>query len=235
MSAEIKPGQVWEYKRTSDTEPVTVTDVRNGTVTYVFAADQSDGDMSVVAFRKMRRLVTDTTPAPLDPTLVQAGDTVTVRVEDSELGTYEIKGTVTGHLGGILQVGSAVIAHNGTWRDIVTLIAHQPAPKPEWRPGTTGTATVLDTPNVRVMRTDGTVNGVDIAWVSAVHVAGSRMHHAPQVTDFVPDETRPLPTVEALADAMHDDHLPGGLPRLSRENRINLARVVLASLRGESR
>lgn len=63
MSTEIKPGQVWEYKRTSDTEPVTVTEVRDGMVTYVFTADQSDGDMSVVAFLKMRRLVTDTTPA----------------------------------------------------------------------------------------------------------------------------------------------------------------------------
>jgi hypothetical protein len=54
-------------------------------------------------------------------------------------------------------------------------------------------------------------------------------------SDFVPDETRPLPTRVAMAEAMHDDRLPGGHPRLTYLQRLILADAIIANQRGESR
>lgn len=137
MSTEIKPGQVWEYKRTSDTEPVTVTEVRDGTVAYVFAADQSDGDMSIVAFRKMRRLVTDAPPAPLDPKSVHVGDTVTVRFIETgdEIVTKAYQPddiTASGEY--VYLLGWPLHRANGTFGLAFShfeILAIEPAPEPE--------------------------------------------------------------------------------------------------------
>ena len=64
-------------------------------------------------------------------------------------------------------------------------------PKPEWKPGTSGTATVRTVPNIRVMRLDG----ITQPWASATFFApagdvkgdGQNRHDDWQVTDFVPD------------------------------------------------
>jgi hypothetical protein len=71
--------------------------------------------------------------APLDPSKVKAGDTVTVEVTDPKHGTVTIKGKTWEEFPGDIAVGPYLLAGEG-----VTITAHQPAPEPEpeWKPGT---------------------------------------------------------------------------------------------------
>jgi hypothetical protein len=179
-----------------------------------------------------------TTPAPLDPALVQAGDTVKAHVEFADptvTKPYDIAGEVIADPHGSLWLGPVMLVGEDGYT--VTLTAHQPAPKPEWKPGTTGTATVRGIGGVKVLRQryafheDGCVD----QWASDEHVDGALVHVDADVTDFVPDETRPLPSREAMAEAMHDDRLPGGEPRLTYLQRLILADAIIANQRGESR
>lgn len=115
----------------------------------------------------------------------------------------------------------------------------QPAPKPEWDPGTSGTATVRTIPNVRVMRLDG----VTQPWVSVTFFApagdvkgeGQNRHDDWQVADFVPDETRPLPTRDQVAEAVMTTDKATGNHGLYPDVATKAADAVLALLRGESR
>jgi hypothetical protein len=182
------------------------------------------------------------TPAPLDPSKVKAGDTVTVSLTDYELGTYEVSGTVRATSGGALMVGPTCIASNGTWRKAATLTDHQPAPKPEWGPGTSGTATALSTGNVHgfwhlagphISDTDTFAFTSD----EGVTVPGR------YVSDFVPDEARPLPTRDEVREALtiarheHESHV-ATYPESDdgmRGQDAHQAEAIDALLRGESR
>jgi hypothetical protein len=66
-----------------------------------------------------------TTPAPLDPSKVKAGDTVTVHVVTIDSPAYDVSGEAY-MLGHALAVGGHVLTGPG-----VTLTDHQPAPEPE--------------------------------------------------------------------------------------------------------
>lgn len=165
---------------------------------------------------------------PLDPSKVKAGDTVAVRVEADPKngGTFEVTGKAYMDYGpfggaGVVKVGAhSLDGYN------VTLTAHQPAPEPEWKPGTVGTATVQPFgADVRVLRSNS-----GRGWYCE---AG--FFEDAEVTGFVPDEPRPLPTRNELVKAMHDDYLKGGEPRLTVTAREHLADAVLTFLRGESR
>src|SRR5690606_5364663 len=109
---------------------------------------------------------------------------------------------------------------------------HQPAPEPEpeWKPGTTGTATLNNlvggnsAVGLRAMRTlrDGVYgfaleNGLSIADDATTY----------SVSDFVPDEPRPLPTREQVKAALE--------PGWGRDSITAMVDAVLALLRGESR
>jgi hypothetical protein len=73
-----------------------------------------------------------TAPAPLDPAKVKAGDTVTMRVTPVEKGRkpFTVEGEAYG-APGALMVGGLWVMND----KIATLIAHTPAPEPEWEPG----------------------------------------------------------------------------------------------------
>lgn len=77
----------------------------------------------------------NTTPAPLDPSKVKAGDWVAVEVsdDDEDIPNVTAAGGVYERFPGNLAVGPFLLA-----RPNVTLTDHQPAPEPEpeWKPGT---------------------------------------------------------------------------------------------------
>lgn len=146
--APLKPGQVWAA--TADPEETyRVIEVRDGDVW----SENRYGSHVVISaslFPNDRQLVTDATPAPLDPSKVKAGDTVTLerdggRLPDQEVVTPSV--TMSGRTTLILKGGIEVIV---TGPDAWTLTAHQPAPEPEpeWKPG----ALVAGTVNERTVR-----------------------------------------------------------------------------------
>lgn len=176
----------------------------------------------------------------IDPSTVKAGDTVTLTK-----GETSVRGPVTGisYAGGgewDFRVGEESYrrtGHIGLW----AVTAHQPAPEsePEWEPGTTGTATLNNrvTGNsavgLRAMRTASREGVPGFALENGLSISDDAVTYS--VSDFVPDEPRPLPTRDDLARIMHDDYLPNGMPRLGRTAREELAAAVLRFLRGEVR
>jgi hypothetical protein len=107
---------------------------------------------------------------------------------------------------------------------------------PEYQPGQVGTATVMGTPGVRVMRVqpDDRATRV-IPWMSDHTIGGWFGHAEEEVTNFIPDEApRPLRKREDIAHAMHDDYLPQHGPRLSWHDRLVLADAVIALMTGKS-
>jgi len=180
----------------------------------------------------------ETTPAPLDPSKVKAGDTVTVEVSNSkpDVPTYTVKGEVHNDDQGRPWVGPILLNSKYPGGPVsITLTDHQPAPKPEWAPGTTGTASTPIGTDERVMRTTG-YGPQGPVWVDSHN---NRLHES-EVTSFVPDETRPLPTVDELAKVIESRHnmtvwAPGGrgLGSLTARSAHLLAESVLKTLRGE--
>jgi hypothetical protein len=93
-------------------------------------------------------------PAPLDPSKVKPGDTVTVRVEpnpDTGWGTLdhgpeaiEVTGKVWLDSGDNPHGPVAKVGVHALDLPNVTLIAHQPSPEPERKPGTLVAATMDD-------------------------------------------------------------------------------------------
>lgn len=134
MSTDIKPGQVWAA--TADPEETQrVVEVRDG---HVWSENRYGGHivLSAAFFPNGRHLVTDATPAPLDPSKVKVGDTVTLvgtlaRVEGP---VSDIHHSPSGRR--IFEIDRVRFLVEGpaAW----TLTAHQPAPEPEpeWEPGT---------------------------------------------------------------------------------------------------
>lgn len=133
-------------------------------------------------------------PAPLDPSKVKAGDTVTLHVVTIDSPAYDVAGEAY-MLGHALAVGGHVLTGPG-----VTLIDHQPAPEPEWQPGTTGTATALRTSNVHGFCH---LAGPDISDTFAFTSDEGVTVPWREISDFVPDES-PTVSTEALAAVAHD-------------------------------
>ena len=157
----------------------------------------------------------------IDPTAVKVGDTVTLERVN---GGLRLQAEVNSQFD--ITIAGKRMFLNDFYRDGWTLTDHQPAPKPEWREGIAGTAVVG--PNRREVRAYAVGKGAVVEAVGG----GYAVWNADDVHTFVPDEARPLPTRDEVADAMHDDHLPG--LRLGRKSREMLADAVLAFLRGES-
>jgi hypothetical protein len=158
----------------------------------------------------------------IDPAAVKAGDTVTAYIVPGDAPSFTVTGE-THATGRGVQIGNWPIADSH-----VTLTAHQPAPKPEWKPGTSGTATVRGQKDTRVMRVIDARHPEGVAWSSAIWIDGWLMHGDEDVTDFVPDEPRALPTVDEMVGALEfagDDGVH------VREH----AEAMLQYLRGESR
>lgn len=77
---------------------------------------------------------TDNTPAPLDPSKVKAGDTVTLTFRTASItDTVSHTPAAEGHIN-LKHAGTFPIGGGSVW----TLTAHQPAPEPEpeFKPGT---------------------------------------------------------------------------------------------------
>lgn len=146
------------------------------------------------------------TPAPLDPSKVKAGDTVTLERESK--GLSKVDGTVVdvhhdGSTGGI-----GVMINNITqyvfWLNEWTLTAHQPAPEPEPELPTLPVATgslILDAKHdMRYFR----ANGLDYPWVSETGT-----WHDDRYAQRLPD-VRPLVVIDPAAvdvDALIDDSI----------------------------
>lgn len=111
---------------------------------------------------------------------VKAGDTVTVLVKTTDhAGEFSVTGKVYRHSPyGPDFVGGHALAHEHT-----TLTAHQPAPMPEWKPGTFGTATVNPSDDGPVTA-KGVVghDGMFACVTTGAHIVGPG-----EWSDFVPD------------------------------------------------
>lgn len=122
------------------------------------------------------------TPAPLDPSKVKAGDTVTLTVNpDDHHPAFTVAGE-THSLG-----GSTV--YLGGWRvddlpDYVILVDHQPAPKPD--PATFGTATVEGVRRPGFTYLAGVAGHEGGGFISFLYPEGDTYFATSQFTDFVP-------------------------------------------------
>lgn len=153
MSDDIKPGQVWAWNNQVGHcgSRIEIISVDAGRVRYGYQAEDF-GPFNTYAdwLHEQAHLVPPAAaPAPLDPSKVKAGDTVTVEVTpvpSSGGRPYTIHGEVSGGIGGQLWVGPVFLQGNGKWRPGITLTDHQPAPEPEpaWEPGMVATATTSD-------------------------------------------------------------------------------------------
>ncbi|HEV6951919.1 MAG TPA: hypothetical protein VKY86_01595 [Promicromonospora sp.] len=166
----------------------------------------------------------DVPPAPLDPSKVKPGDTVTLSrgkssvtaevthvqnfIHLEHLGRFRVKGLSSDRTSGYAEY---------------TLTDHQPAPEPEpsWREGVVGTATVG--PKRREVRAYAVAKGAVIEAVGG----GYAVWNSDDVHGFVPDEPRPLPTREQVKAALE--------PGWGRDSITAMVDAVLALLRGESR
>lgn len=148
MSTEIKPGQVWAW-RARQGDPFTIDSLNGDMAEYHYGRRVTHSTYSapVSLIQRTADLVTDATPAPLDPpkslsfegykapitaldpTAVRAGDTVTLvgtkakiegEVEDVQKDTADLV---------IIQIDN--LRFRVTGADAWTLTDHQPAPEPE--------------------------------------------------------------------------------------------------------
>jgi hypothetical protein len=180
----------------------------------------------------------DAVCAPLDPAAVKAGDMVTTY---AELAALPEGSAVVDRMNdtGVIEGGS--IHYPETSPQTLEraakkygpfTVVYQPAPEPEpvWEPGTSGTATLLvgaDANSRRiVVRLTGNEFALEypLAWAD---LDGNRYIES-EVSDFVPDEPRPLPTLDEMAEALEfagDDTM----------HRREHAQAMLQFLRGESR
>lgn len=185
-------------------------------------------------------------PAPLDPSKVKAGDTVTL--EDRRSNTHDdsitpdpdwrLSGKVReihvthSHSDGTPYAWSVRIGHTpyqmGTAEWTYTLTDHQPAPKPA--PATFGTATVEGIRRPGFTYLAGVAGHEGGGFISFLYPEGDTYFATSQFTDFVPDEARALPTREEVVAAIRTVDLTVGGYLLGR-----IADAVMALLRGESR
>jgi hypothetical protein len=96
-----------------------------------------------------------------------------------------------------------VVQQEGVWRFVSATREVS-----EYKTGHAGTATVMGTPGVRVMRVqpDDRADRV-MPWISDRTIGGWFAHTEAEVTDFVPDEVpRLLPTREQVAAAIQGDN-----------------------------
>jgi hypothetical protein len=246
MSTEIKPGQVWAWKPGSTSHKagteVRVTSVNEEAdpgardIWYEYPDGSQapqwrtrDGFLADMVFVK------DAAAGPLDPSKVKAGDTVTLERTKRNDRVDALVEEVP-QPGVLLLEGWGAVFQIGTVDPAWTLTDHQPAPKPEWEPGTIGTAGT-----VRGLGYTGPVVRTEehlVPWWTPSKVDGAHYHREDHVTDFVPDEPRPLPTREQIADALGKlsgltTWTQGG--GLTNRSCGMLVDAVEALLRGESR
>lgn len=176
-------------------------------------------------------------PAPLDPAKVaitlKGGDYIEAESDGTKIG---------GKVSHVTERGFVAIEHLGEFAvhhitasplpegyRMFVLTAHTPAPEPEpkWEPGTAGTATLNNrvsgnsSVGLRAMRTlRDDVYG--FAFANGLTVTDDATTYS--VTDFVPDEPRPLPT----RDEVHELITNG-------DGCCDTTDVVMALLRGEAR
>lgn len=152
MSTDIKPGQ--EVRAVRDTQSAFSSDIDAGTRCVVKDPNYDGGGRYSVAeagytlsvYRvgdapKNTLLVKpeDFEPAPLDPSKVREGDTVTLNIHDPEMAPFEVQGPAYDGPEGVMAGAWPLVGHPH-----VTLTDHQPAPEPEpeWKPGTFVSATI---------------------------------------------------------------------------------------------
>lgn len=177
----------------------------------------------------------DPTPAPFDPSkaaiTLKGGDYIEAESDGTKIGGKVSHVTERGfvaieHLGefAIHQITASPQADR--YRFFI-LTDHQPAPKPEWKPGTSGTATALHTSNVHGFCH---LAGPDIPDTFAFTSDEGVTVPWRDVTDFVPDESRPLPTREQVREVLGVAHLGPINGMVERQTD-----AIEALLRGESR
>lgn len=266
MSTEIKPGQVWAW---NDTEAAkgphgSQFEIVNAAphvldVAYqyphaagfdperVYASRAELVAANAVLIRCSCRAGTEdtcdqhsATPAPLDPTLVQAGkapepgDTLVWTNSGIEVRVTELTPAAVVFAWSNGAVGQL------PWSEWFNYL--QPAPKPEWKPGTSGTATALHTSNVHGFCH---LAGPDISDTFAFTSDEGVTVPWRDVVCFVPDETRPLPGWRKIRDALREGTAaayPGSVEKpwsdideTTLHHYDQMATAVEALLRGESR
>lgn len=166
MSTEIKPGQVWAWHPDAGTGggQFEIKAIDRDMASYGYLPDPNvlpyRAPQSLI--REKATLVTDVdaTPAPLDPSKVRAGDTVTLLVDPPDTHPAFTVAGETHSLGG-------PTVYLGGWRvddlpDYVTLTDHQPAPEPEpeWLEGAVAEVTPTRRPDLATRA----VRGSDDMW-----------------------------------------------------------------------
>lgn len=149
------------------------------------------------------------TPAPLDPKSVHVGDTVTVRfTETGDVVTTKAyqPDDITAAGEYVYILGWPLHRANGTFGLAVShfeILAIEPAPKLEVKPepGMTGTATVEGKPDTRGVWLRSLGGRLWFATYEAATSSGN-LADAEEVSDFVPDEPRPLPTRDQVSEAL---------------------------------
>src|SRR5690606_8266445 len=78
----VKPGQIWQWNNALPNDPaLVVTKTEGDSVHYRYESIEGEHRRDTELFTERAHLVTDTTPAPLDPSKVKPGDTVTLTVD----------------------------------------------------------------------------------------------------------------------------------------------------------
>lgn len=128
--ALLKPGQVWAA--TADPEETyRVIEVRDGDV-WSENRYGSHVVLSASLFPNGRQLVTDATPAPIDPAKVKAGDTVKLTSPASvNKGTVKVPARIEGVVREVLPDGRIAVHGVQGFFFPSTLTDHQPAPEPK--------------------------------------------------------------------------------------------------------
>lgn len=162
----------------------------------------------------------------VDPAAVKAGDLVEVVVTPvGHAPEFIVKGQVWTSSAGALFVGNVEPLASPR----VSILAHQPAPRPERVAAQFGHA-LVDGQSVHGFLTSYVGPDYHPMFVFPMPDGGYLQAHGDGFSDFVPDETRPLPTRDELADAIKYVNQRGGdlMPH-------TVAAKILAYLRGESR
>lgn len=199
MSNDIKPGQVWAWGYRTD-DPFTIESLDGDMVRYHYGVGSVNRSSYAAPARVIQDEATlvplDTTPAPLDPSKVKAGDTVTLSADETSTRGPVKEIQYAG--GGEWDIWIANHAHPfragriGLW----AVTDHQPAvePEPGWKPGTVAVVIQGGDPGAGVD---------DHEFPAALQTDGTWVGLAGEAATAAPVSVRPLVVIDPAGVDVH--------------------------------